>query len=426
MASHPDLSKLFSGLSAARPKYRLGQRQLATLVIGLLLLGLVIWLSSGDPAGPTAKPAVADDAGAERTPVVVAAVRQGEFDVNLLAIGTVTPLNAVEVYGRVDGQITSIDFKEGQMVKAGDVLAQIDPRPFEVQLTLAAGQLARDQALLDNAQADLERYRTLLGQDSISRQSVDTQEALVRQYKAAVQADQGSIDDAKLQLSHTKVVAPISGRVGLRQIDKGNMLRASGAKGIVAITQLQPISVVFTAPEDALPQVMKLLAAARIPVQAYDRNQQRNLGKGLLLAADNKIDPTTGTIKLKAEFANGDNALFANQFVNVKMPVETLAKATLIPSAAIQRGAKGSFVYLVKDNQTVAVTPVQLGASQGDTSVVLSGVTVGNQVVVDGADRLREGAKIKAIAPATPIASAQPRAPSKGHETMIMARSLSL
>lgn len=427
MASHSDLSKLFTGLSAARPKYRLGQRQMATIVIGLLLLAVVIWLSSGKPA-TTASPSPASQSeglDAEQMPVVLAPVRQGPFDVNLLAIGTVTPLNAVEVYGRVDGQITSIDFKEGQMVKAGDLLAQIDPRPFEVQLTLAAGQLARDQALLDNAQADLERYRTLLGQDSISRQSVDTQEALVRQYKAAVQADQGSIDNAKLQLSHTKVIAPISGRVGLRQIDKGNMVRASGAKGIVVITQLQPISVVFTAPEDALPQVMKLLGAERIAVNAYDRSQERNLGKGWLLAADNKIDPTTGTIKLKAEFPNGDNALFANQFVNVKMPVQSLAKATLVPTAAIQRGAKGSFVYQLKDNQTVTVTSVKLGANQGDTSVVLSGLTVGSQVVVEGADRLREGAKVKAIGQATPVAS-NARGSAKGLETMIMSRSLSL
>ena len=312
------------------------------------------------------------------------------------------------------------------MVKAGDLLAQIDPSPFEVQLTLAAGQLARDQALLDNAQADLERYRTLLAQDSISRQSVDTQEALVRQHKAAVQADQGSIDNAKLQLSHTKVIAPISGRVGLRQIDKGNMLRASGAKGIVVITQLQPISVVFTAPEDALPQVMKLLGSERIAVNAYDRSQERNLGKGWLLAADNKIDPSTGTIKLKAEFPNADNALFANQFVNIKMPVQSLAKATLMPTAAIQRGAKGSFVYQLKDNQTVTVTPVKLGANQGDTTVVLSGLSVGSQVVVEGADRLREGAKIKVIDQATPVASNASRGASRGLETMILSRSLSL
>lgn len=411
MTSNSEPSILFSGLTVSRSKYWLWRRQIATIIIGLLLVVIAIWFSKDHAPNPTTTPnqpnaVKANDNSPNITPVVIAPVRRGNFDVNLLAIGTVTPLNAVEVYGRVDGQIISIDFKEGQMVKAGDLLAKIDPRPFEVQLTLANGQLARDQALLDNAQADLTRYHTLLAQDSISRQIVDTQETLVRQYKAAIQADQGSIDNAKLQLSHTKIVAPISGRVGLRQIDSGNMVRASGAKGIVVITQLQPISVVFTAPEDALPQVMKLMGSARIPVNAYDRSQQQNLGKGVLLAADNKIDPTTGTIKLKAEFPNSDGALFANQFVNVKMPVETLAKAILVPTAAIQRGSAGTFVYMVKDDQTVVVTPIKTGPSQGDTTVVNSGITTGSMVVIDGADRLREGTKIKAIVRDTPIASA--------------------
>ena len=411
MTSNSEPSILFSGLTVSRSKYWLWRRQIATVIIGLLLVVIAIWFSKDPVPNPTTtanqlNSVKTNDNSPNITPVVIAPVRRGNFDVNLLAIGTVTPLNAVEVYGRVDGQIISIDFKEGQMVKAGDLLAKIDPRPFEVQLTLANGQLARDQALLDNAQADLARYHTLLAQDSISRQIVDTQETLVRQYKAAIQADQGGIDNAKLQLSHTKIVAPISGRVGLRQIDSGNMVRASGAKGIVVITQLQPISVVFTAPEDALPQVMKLMGSARIPVNAYDRSQQQNLGKGVLLAADNKIDPTTGTIKLKAEFPNSDGALFANQFVNVKMPVETLTKAILVPTAAIQRGSAGTFVYVVKDDQTVVVTPIKTGPSQGDTTVVNSGITTGSMVVIDGADRLREGTKIKAIVRDTPIASA--------------------
>ena len=411
MTSNSEPSILFSGLTVSRSKYWLWRRQIATIIIGLLLVVIAIWFSKDHAPDPTATPSQqptvkSSDNLPNSTPVVIAPVRRGNFDVNLLAIGTVTPLNAVEVYGRVDGQIVSIDFKEGQMVKAGDLLAKIDPRPFEVQLTLANGQLARDQALLDNAQADLTRYHTLLAQDSISHQLVDTQETLVRQYKAAIQADQGGIDNAKLQLSHTKIIAPISGRVGLRQIDSGNMVRASGAKGIVVITQLQPISVVFTAPEDTLPQVMKLISSARIPVNAYDRSQQQNLGKGFLLAADNKIDPTTGTIKLKAEFPNTDGALFANQFVNVKMPVETLAKAILVPTAAIQRGSAGTFVYVVKDDQTVVVTPIKTGPSQGDITVVNSGITTGSMVVIDGADRLREGAKIKAIVRDTPIAAA--------------------
>ena len=409
MTSNSKPSTLFSVLTASRPKYWLWRRQIAMIAIGLLLGAVIFWINTGTKPVPSANvqsKAGSNDPLSSVSPVVIAPARRGDLDVNLMAIGTVTPLNAVEVYSQVDGQIISIDFKEGQMVKAGDLLAKIDSRPFEVQLTLANGQLARDQALLDNALADLKRYHTLLAQDSISQQLVDTQEALVRQYKAAIQADQASIDNAKLQLSHTKVIAPISGRVGLRQIDAGNILRASAAKGIVVITQLQPISVVFTAPEDALPQLMRLLGSARIPVHAYDRNQQQNLAKGYLLAADNKIDSTTGTIKLKAEFPNTNGSLFANQFVNIKMPVETLTKVILLPTSAIQRGATGTFVYVVNDDQTVSVTPITIGSTQGDTTVVTSGITMGSMVVIEGVDRLRDGAKIKAIVRDTPIASA--------------------
>jgi len=292
-----------------------------------------------------------------------------------------------------------VAFEEGQMVAAGDLLAEIDPRPFEVQLTLATGQLARDQALLDNARIDLERYRTLLKQDSISRQQVDTQESLVRQYEGAVQADQGGIANAKLQLAHSRIVAPIGGRVGLRQVDPGNIVRASEANGIVVITQLQPIGIVFPIPEDALPRVMKRLRAGdRIPVDAFDRAQKEKLGSGRLLTVDNQIDTATGTVKLKAEFPNSDSALFANQFVNVRMPLETLQSATLVPTAAVQRGAEGTFVYVVKDDMTVVVTPVKLGPVQGEISTVQSGVATGAKVVIDGADRLRDGVKVEIVA----------------------------
>ncbi len=395
------------GTPAADSGRRPPRRSTALIVIFIVAaIGGAVWYA-GQRSGETAKagdPRGATDRATRATlppraiPVQSAPVRQGDVDIFLYALGTVTSLNSVVVRSRVDGQLMSVEFEEGQMVKAGDLLAQIDPRSFEVQLTLATGQLARDQALLENARIDLERYRTLLAQDSISRQQVDTQESLVRQYEAAVQGGQGGIDSAQLQLTHARVVAPISGRVGLRQVDPGNIVRTGDANGIVVITQLQPIGVVFPIPEDALPRVMKRLrAGVHIPVEAYDRAQKEKLGSGRLLTVDNQIDIATGTIKLKAEFSNADNALFANQFVNVRMPVETRANATLVPTAAIQRGAAGTFVYVVRDDLTVAVTPVKVGATQGEITTIDSGIALGAKVVVDGVDRLREGAKVELV-----------------------------
>lgn len=414
--------------AAASARRRRNRWTVAVFIAVLALAGGALWYSGSSPTdaaktgGSGAAPRQGSDAApAPRAiPVVAAPVRQGNLDIHLFALGTVTPLNAVEVHSRVDGQILSIAFEEGQMVKAGDLLAQIDPRPFEMQLTLAAGQLARDQALLENAQADLKRYRTLLDQDSIASQQVDTQESLVRQYQAALQAGRARIDDAKMQLAHARVIAPISGRVGLRQVGPGNIVRASDVSGIVMITQLQPVGVVFPIPEDALPRVMKRLhAGVRIPVDIYDRAQKEKLGGGRLLAADNQIDPATGTIKLKAEFRNADGALFANQFVNVKMLVETRPKATLVPTAAIQRGAAGTFVYVVKDDHTVAVAPVKTGLSQGEVTSVEGGIAAGAMVVIDGADRLREGTKVELIVrepPATPVSDAKQRSTRPGNE----------
>jgi membrane fusion protein, multidrug efflux system len=349
-------------------------------------------------------------------PVVAAPAKKGNIDVYINALGTVMPRNIVTVHARVDGQLMRLAFKEGQVVKAGDLLAEIDPRPFQVQLTQASGQMAKDQALLKNAQLDLERYRTLLAQDSISKQQVDTQEALVRQYEGAVQSDQGAIDSAKLQLTYARVTAPISGRVGLRQIDPGNVVHASDATGLVVITQLQPTTVVFPIPEDNVPRVMKRMQDGEaIVVDAWDRDQKTKLATGKLLSVDNQIDTTTGTVKLKAEFANDNLALFPNQFVNVRMLVQTLPDATLIPTAAIQRGAPGTFVYVVKDDQTVAVTPVKLGPVQGEVTAIASGLAPGAIVVIDGADKLREGAKVELItrdvqtAPAAEAARRGPR-----------------
>src|SRR5947208_2132781 len=329
------------------------------------------------------------------TPVATAAVRSGDFDVYLNALGTVTARGTVTVRSRVDGQLNRVLFNEGQVVKADQLLAEIDPRPFQVQLDQMNGQLARDQALLVNARLDLERYKTLLAQDSIASQQVDTQASLVRQYEGAVVSDKGQVDNAKLQLSFTKIVAPIAGRLGLRQVDLGNMIHANDTNGLVVITQVQPIDVVVPIPESNLPRVQRRLSEGDPPVvDAYDRNQTRKLATGRLITIDNQIDTATGTIKLKAAFANDDSALFPNQFVNVRMLLDTLHGATLVPTAAILRGAPGTFVYVVKEDKTVTVRPVKVGPIEGETAVIEGGINPGEIVVVDGTDRLREGAKV--------------------------------
>jgi multidrug efflux system membrane fusion protein len=287
-------------------------------------------------------------------------------------------------------------FREGQTVRAGDALAEIDTRPFEVQLLQAQGALARDQALLDNARVDLERYHTLYEQDSGSRQQWDTQKALVEQYQGAIKSDQAQIESAKLQLTYCHIKAPISGRTGLRLVDAGNIVHASDSTGLVVITQLHPVTVVFTLPEDRLPAVRRRLAAGgTISVDAYDRGRQNRLASGVLLTVDNQIDDTTGTIRLKAEFPNEDDSLFPNQFVNADLLVDTLHDVLVLPVAAIQRGVQGTFVYVVGPEQKVAVRPVTLGAAQGDTVSVETGVEAGEQVVVDGADKLRDGASVE-------------------------------
>jgi len=399
---------------SVRAKRRLGLWIAAALCVAAVVgFAWYAW-PKADPQGPGGR----GDASGRGLPVVAAQAKKGSIDVALTALGTVTPRNSVVVHSRVDGELMRVAFSEGQLVKAGDLLAEIDPRPFEVQLTQALGQIAKDQALLKNAQLDLERYKTLLAQDSISKQQVDTQESLVRQYEGAVKTDQGQVDNARLQLTYARITAPISGRVGLRQVDPGNIIHAADTNGLVVITQLQPITVLFPIPEDNLPRVMKRMQSGEaVPVEAFDRAAKFKLGVGKLVTIDNQIDTTTGTVKMRAEFPNADLALFPNQFVNIRLVVETLPDATLVPSSAIQRGAPGTFVYVVRADNTVNVVPVKLGPVQGETTAVESGIAVGDKVVVDGADKLREGAKVELITTESRDAAAQPARGQKGDWT---------
>ncbi|MEP7157508.1 MAG: MdtA/MuxA family multidrug efflux RND transporter periplasmic adaptor subunit [Betaproteobacteria bacterium] len=344
-------------------------------------------------------------------PVIAVPAKVTDVNVVQTALGTVAALKVATVKARTDGLLQDVLFREGQIVRAGDVLAQIDPKPLQVALSQVEGQLARDQAQLSNARLDLERYRTLLAQDSIAKQQLDAQESQVRQFEGTVKVDQAQVDNAKLQLSYTKVTAPISGRLGLRQLDTGNIIRSSDAAGLVVITQVDPITVVFTIPQDNLQRVLKQLKAGeKLGVDAWDREQKNKLATGFLISTDNQIDTTTGTIKLKAQFPNPEGTLFPNQFVNVKMIVDTRKGATTIPLAGIQRGAQGTIVYVVKEDKTTTVRPVKMGPSENDVVVIESGLAPGEVVVIDGIDRLREGAKVEVTAPFVPRA----RGPGEG------------
>jgi len=329
-------------------------------------------------------------------PVVAVPARNADIDAYLNGIGTAAPLRTVAVKSRVTGQLLRVLFEEGQLVKEGQLLAEIDPRPFQVQLAQAEGQMVRDQALLENARLDLERYRTLFEQDSIAKQQVDTQAALVRQYEGAVKVDQSAIDNARLQLVYARITAPIAGRAGLRQVDSGNMVSGNETNGLVVITQLQPITVVFSIPQDSITAVMKRVQSGdKLPVEAWDRELRTKLASGVLASVDNVVDPATGTVRLRAQFANDDNALFPNQFVNVRMKLDTLREAVVIPSAAVQRGAQGFFVYVVKPDQTVAVRAIKPGTVDGQRTAIAEGLAPGEVVVIDGMDRLREGARVE-------------------------------
>ncbi len=327
--------------------------------------------------------------------VSIETAAQADFPVYLDGLGTVTALRTVTVQPRVDGELIRIAFNEGQMVKEGELLAEIDPRPFQVQLQQTQGQLLRDEALLKNAQIDHERYQTLLKQDSISAQQTVTQESQVKQYQGSVEMDKAQVNNAKLQLSYARLTAPIAGRVGLRQIDQGNIVHANDAKGLVVITQLQPISVVFALPEDKVQMVIQRWRSNEpVIVTAFDRAGKTKLAEGKLLAIDNQIDSTTGTLKLKAQFDNTDSTLFANQFVNIKMHLETLSGVTQVSSAAIQHDTEGAFVYVVNPEKKVQLRRVTLGPTEGDKVVVQSNLAANETVVVEGSDRLHEGSLV--------------------------------
>ncbi|PKU21654.1 MdtA/MuxA family multidrug efflux RND transporter periplasmic adaptor subunit [Telmatospirillum siberiense] len=390
-----------------------GRRWLRRLIWGVLIalllgtLGWVVFRPQTAPSSPQGR------AGRFSGPVPVVAVpaEKGDIAITLNALGTVTPLATVTVKTQIAGQLTEVAFREGQMVKAGDFLAQIDPRPYQLALAQYAGQLQRDQALLKDAEVNLARYKTLVAQDSIARQTLDTQEALVEQYRGTVETDKAQVNNAKLNLVYCHIVAPATGRVGLRQVDPGNYVQTSDTSGIVVITQMQPITVLFTLAEDNLPAVLKRLHdGASLPVTVFDRAQTLQLASGRLLTVDNQIDTTTGTVKLRAQFDNADGMLFPNQFVNTRLLVDTLKDAVVVPTAAVQRGAPGTYVYLVKPDNTVTVRPVTLGPSAGERVAVTSGVEPGDNVVVDGGDKLREGAQVT-----LPTAKAQ--IPAKGRET---------
>ncbi|MFP1722810.1 MdtA/MuxA family multidrug efflux RND transporter periplasmic adaptor subunit [Lonsdalea quercina] len=373
-------------------------------LIAVAVIAVIAWRyfhSTTPPAGSTAKTASSSGRGEGRRsmttpPVQVARSFTSSVPYYLTGLGTVTSANTVTVRSRVSGQLMALHFEEGQQVAAGALLAEIDPRPFEVEVTQAKGQLAKDKALLANARQDLARYQGLVKTNLVSRQELDTQTSLVKQYEATVQSDQGALDSAQLQLDYSKITAPASGRVGLRQVDIGNYITSTD--NLLVLTQTHPIDAVFSLPEDSIATIIKAQKSGQpIVVEAWDRANQQMLSQGQLLSMDNQIDTTTGTIKLKARFENSDDLLFPNQFVNIRMKVDTLLNAVLAPAAAVQMGNEGHFVWLLNDKNQASKHLVTIGIQYGQNVVINSGLNAGEQVVTDGIDRLTEGMQVDVI-----------------------------
>jgi multidrug efflux system membrane fusion protein len=377
-----------------------------TLSMSVLFALLVLGVGC---SGTSPKTTVRAGGAPPAIPVSVFTAEQRDMPVYLTGLGSVTAFNTVNIKSRVDGELVQVVFKEGETVKKGDLLAVIDPRPFQVQLSQAEAQLFKDQASLRDAQLNYERFKGLL-QDSgaMSQQQVDTQKATVDQLQGAVRSDQSAVDNAKLQLTYCHIVAPVNGRIGLRLVDIGNMVHAADTNPMIVITQLQPIAVVFTLPEDNLQAVAQRMRQGQLPVDAYSRDDQTKLASGNLETIDNQIDQTTGTARLKAIFPNADNALWPNQFVNARMLLDTKKNAIIIPAAAIQRGPQGTFVFAVKPDKTVEVRNVQVAITQNNRSAIASGIAAGDVVVTDGQDKLQAGSKVepRSAAPASRPAQA--------------------
>jgi membrane fusion protein, multidrug efflux system len=398
-----------------RSRLRSGVGLIVLLLIAFGIYETARWVRTATPPGGRFPQGAVQTVGAS-------AAALGDVRVILNELGTVTPLATVTVQTQINGQLTEVGFTEGQLVKKGDFLAQIDPRPYEYLKEQYEGQLARDQGLLAQAQMDRKRYETLAQQNSIARQQAEDQVFVVQQYAGAVKQDQGLVDAQALNISYCRILSPITGRVGLRLVDPGNYVQTTSSTGMAVITQLQPISVVFSVPEDELPDIAPQFAAGTpLLVTAYDRSNLRQLAVGKVSAIDNQIDTTTGTVKVRAQFDNESNTLFPNQFVNVRLLVKTLQNVVTVPTSAIQRGAPGAYVYVINADNTVSVRQVSTGPVDGNVTAINSGLSAGDRVVTDGTDRLRDGLKVTIAGEGgetgTPAGAAPGPAPSRGQSS---------